>query len=68
MNKLCVSGEQFVGNPAQRPKLDIYPHPPTAASQAFPHSDRMQSAVAQPFLELYRVPGDLISCYYSLKI
>jgi hypothetical protein len=63
-----MGAEQFVGNSGRRPKPKNYPQFLTAAAQAFPFSDRMQSTVAQPFLDLSRIPGPISSCYYSLKI
>jgi hypothetical protein len=68
MNKLCMGAGQFVGKPGNRPRQDFYPHSPTAGAQAFPASIGAQSAVAQPFFKLSRIPGHIISCYYSLKI
>jgi hypothetical protein len=68
MNNLCMSAEQIVRKPVRRPRVDFYPHSPTAGAQAFPASDSAQSTVAQPFFELSRIPGHIISCYYFLKI
>jgi hypothetical protein len=68
MNKLCIGAGQIVGNQQYFLPGEIYPQWFTAASQALPPSNRMQLAVAPMFSDLSRNSGDIISCYYSLKI